>query len=235
MTMAATIIKDAMIRHRRLWLLVTLGLPVVYVAAMIGSLMIRFGNLPNYVTFYDWPGNVVEIVRSTPSISDMLPIILEEWLIEVGYMNYDFGNGISEWSMSVIPSKLAVVTVLGALLATVWVLARRDGAACSAATANGARAAAGVGAGLATVTSLTMTWVVCCATPSWVVGLAMLGVGTSTALVIENVGLWLTVAGLLMLIGAIVLLARNRMPGGPAVSEKLEHEHVAANGHAHSI
>lgn len=210
----ADIVKAAIGRHRRLWLSVTFGLPVLYVIGMLVALVVRFGDFPNYVTFYNWPGNVVEIVRATPAVSDMIPIILEEWLLEVGFMNYDYGHGISEWSMSVVPTKLVVVLILSALLATVLVLANPDAGVCSTAASRGAKTTAGLGAGMVTLTSLTMTWVVCCATPSWVVGLAMLGVGVSTALWLEWAGPWLTFVGFVLLIGTAAILVRRHANAG---------------------
>lgn len=210
----ADIVRAAIRRHFRLWLTVVLVTPVVYVIGMLAALVVRFGDFPNYWTFYNWPENVIEIVRATPAVSDMVPIILDEWLLEVGFMNYDFGHGIAEWSMSVQPAKLVVVLFLGALLGTVLVLAKRDVAVCSRAASTGARTTAGLGAGMVAVTSLTMTWVVCCATPSWVVGLAMLGVGVSTALWLEWAGPWLSFAGFALLIGTGVVLARQQIQVG---------------------
>lgn len=206
----ADIVRSAVNRHFRLWLAVTLGTPAVYVAGMLAALVIRFGDLPNYWTLYNWPANVIEIVRSTPAVSDMVPIILDEWLLEVGFMNYDYGLGIAEWSMNVQPAKLLIVLFLGALLGTVLVLAKRDVTACSPAVSAGARTTAGLGAGMVAMTSLTMTWVVCCATPSWVVGLAMLGVGVSTALWLEWAGPWLSFIGFALLIGTGAMLVRKQ-------------------------
>ena len=77
------------------------------------ALMVRFQAVPNYIQFYDWVGNVSWIIQSTPSWRDMIPIIWEEWLIEIGFMNYDYGTGISEWSLNVIPSRLVVMFIMG--------------------------------------------------------------------------------------------------------------------------
>ena len=46
----------------------------------------------------------------------MVPIILNEWLLEIGYMNYDYGHGVAEWSLSIIPHKLAIMSLAGALI-----------------------------------------------------------------------------------------------------------------------
>ena len=44
---------------------------------MMLALIVRFQALPNYVTFYDWIGNAIRIIQSTPAWSDILPIIRE--------------------------------------------------------------------------------------------------------------------------------------------------------------
>ncbi len=179
---------------------------VVSVALQLAALALRFGSLPNYVTFYDWPGNVRTIVASTPAISDMLPIIADEWLVEIGYMNYDFGLGISEWAFTLIPLNMLAVAATGAMVGTllaVW----RERRACAREVRLGSAAAGGLGASCVALTSLTMSWVVCCATPNWVVGLAMMGLGVSTSLWLEPVGGWVALAGFSLLALAILWAA----------------------------
>lgn len=172
---------------------------------MMVALMVRFQALPNYVVWYDWVGNVAHIVRSTPSWRDMLPIINQEWLIEIGYMNYNYGLGISEWSLNVVPVRMMVLFVLGALVALCLSLLRAD--SCDAATGTTLRASTGLGAVLVAMTNATMSWVVCCAAPSWVVGLAMLGIGVSTSLALESMGPALNIAGFGLLACCVVYLA----------------------------
>ena len=36
---------------------------------------------------------------------------LDEWLLEIGFMNYAYGRGVSEWSLLIIPHKVAIVMV----------------------------------------------------------------------------------------------------------------------------
>lgn len=175
---------------------------------MFFALLLRFRDLPNYVSVFNWPGNVLHIIRSTPSVRDMAGIIREEWLIEIGRMNYDYGTGISEWSLNVIPSRLLVLCLLGAMVGLAFSLMRR--ATCTAPTAAGLRATTGVGAFLVALTNVTMSWVVCCATPSWVVGLAMLGLGTSTSLALERSGPLLSFVGFGLLSALILFLAWRR-------------------------
>lgn len=175
---------------------------------MMLALIVRFQAMPNYVTFYDWIGNVSWIIQSTPSWSDIMPIVWEEWLIEIGRMNYDYGTGISEWSLNVVPSRLIVLFILGATLSLCLALLRRD--QCSGATSTTLRATTGLGAVLVAMTNATMSWVVCCATPSWVVGLAMLGLGVSTSLALETMGPVLSYAGFGLLAGLVLFLARRK-------------------------
>lgn len=211
--------------RRRAVLLWGLALPLGYQVAMLLALIARFGDLPNYATLYDWPGNVWRIVEMTPAWSDMPPIIAQEWLIEVGYMNYDFGHGISEWALAVVPANLAVLFVMGCLVGLALALARGGtcpaGAARSSGTATppGAARASGaattLGAGLVLMTNATMSWVVCCATPSWVVGLAMLGLGVSTSLALQDLGGWLSGAGFFLLLVGVLALARARSRPAP--------------------
>ena len=51
-------------------------------------------------------------------VADMILIILDEWFIEIGSMNYSFGHGIAEWSFVLLPSKLVIVLALAILFAT---------------------------------------------------------------------------------------------------------------------
>ena len=190
-----------------------LVLAFLFQVIMMIALIVRFQDLPNYVTFYDWIGNVAWIIQSTPSWSDMAPIIWEEWLIEIGYMNYDYGSGISEWSLNVVPSRLFVLFILGAMVSLCLALVRRD--SCEAGASTTLRATTGLGALLVAMTNATMSWVVCCATPSWVVGLAMLGLGVSTSLALETMGPVLTYAGFGTLIALVFFLAWRKSRPAP--------------------
>lgn len=186
---------------------------VLFQVVMMAALLLRFQALPNYVTLYDWIGNVAWIIQSTPSWSDILPIVWEEWLIEIGRMNYDYGTGISEWSLNVVPSRLLVLAVLGAMVSLCLALMRRD--ACSPGQSATLRASTGLGALLVAMTNATMSWVVCCATPSWVVGLAMLGLGVSTSLALESMGPVLTWSGFGILSAMVLFLAWRKSRPAP--------------------
>ncbi len=212
----ASRIKDAVTARPRLWLGIALGFPVAYYALMFAALVIRFQAWPNYAVTYDWFGNVAEIVRSTPSVSDMSAIIVQEWLFEVGRMNYDFGNGISEWSLNINPAKVLVVMVLAALIATITTLLLARRTQCSGARLNGAGAVGGLGAVLVGMTNVTLAWVVCCATPSWVVGLAILGLGVSSSLWLEQFGWWIEYAGFASLVLSLLWLSGPPKPAQTA-------------------
>lgn len=182
----AHILRDSFRAHWKTMALFGLIFAMLFQVLMLVALMVRFQAIPNYVTFYDWIENVSWIIQSTPSWRDMVPIIWEEWLIEIGYMNYDFGTGLSEWSLNVIPSRLIVMFIMGAMVA--WCLALTRKETCDRGTSTTLRVSTGFGAILVAMTNATMSWVVCCATPSWVVGLAMLGLGVSTSLALESMG-----------------------------------------------
>jgi hypothetical protein len=209
MTSTPSVVAGAVMARKRLWLLVTLGFVVVYYGGLLLSLVIRFGELPNYVRLHDYIGDIVVIVRSTPSVRDMVPIILDQWLLEFGYINRDYGHGIAEWSIEIIPPKLLIVLAVGALVATNLALLERFPPACARVVRCSGAAATGVGAVLVGFTSITMMWVVCCAAPTWAVGLALLGVGVSTAFGLEPYGTGITLAGFAVLLGTTYLLARR--------------------------
>ncbi len=191
----------ASLLRNRFWFCISFSLlfMTIYYGILLSTLIIRFGHIPNYLTPYNWFGNVWVIIKSTPSLTDMLPIIREEWLLEIGYMNFDYGNGISVWSLNLLPSKMIVVFLVGMLIAVNILLLRLQFNTCSKSALRSSAMATGIGGFLVAVTNATMTWVVCCATPSWVVGLAMLGLGVSTSLWLEPLGLWLGLAGIIFL------------------------------------
>lgn len=194
---------------------------LLFQVIMMVALIVRFQAVPNYVTFYDWIGNVMWIIDSTPSWGDMLPIIAEEWLIEIGKMNYDYGTGISEWSLNVVPSKMVVMFFLGGLMGLCMVLMRTK--SCSTNTKRGLAVGTGVGGILIAMTNATMSWVVCCATPSWVVGLAMLGLGVSTSLALETMGPTISGTGLAVLLAVIFILAWRRSAQQTYVNAEAEY------------
>jgi hypothetical protein len=203
----------------RSWTIATVGFVLAYYVLQLLVLYARFGHWPNYFTVYDYPTNVARIVRATPAIADMVPIILDEWLLEIGYMNYDFGHGIAEWSLAILPAKLLCVGLLGAVVSTDILLLRGADIACSAGTRRIATGATGLGAFLFGLANVSLTWIVCCATPSWVVSLTLLGFGTATSLSLAPYGAWLALVGAAILGASTILLASRR--GAPIAVGKL--------------
>lgn len=207
----ASVIVRTVSSNAGIWWLISLGLTLFYYVFLMLGLLVRFGNLPNYVNFYNWIDNVRMIIASTPSLRDTIYIIQEEWLVEIGYMNYDFGLGLSEWSLVLAPAKMLAVFVLSGLVATYVLLMRGRKKTCSAPLARASGATAGLGASCVAVASISLYWVVCCSTPTWVVGLAMLGLGVSTSLWIEPAGPWLSSVGFTLLIFSIYIAASQNI------------------------
>jgi hypothetical protein len=209
MTGALASLRREALARSWLWVTVAAAFFVTFHGLQLATLMVRFEAWPNYVTIHDWPANVARIVRSTPAISDMIPIILDEWLVEIGSMNYSFGRGIAEWSFVLIPGKAVVVLGIAVLVATNLVLLRAAWKTCGVSARLGSAVATGAGALAAGAAAITITWVVCCAAPTWIVGLAVMGVGVTTALALQPLGGWLSLLGLSALVASEILLLRQ--------------------------
>jgi hypothetical protein len=209
MTSALTCLRRELPARSWLWVSVVAAFFLSFHGLQLATLMVRFEAWPNYVAVHDWPTNVARIVRLTPAISDMIPIMFDEWLVEVGSMNYSFGRGIAEWSFVLIPGKAVVVLGIAALVATNLALLRAAWKTCGVSARLGSSVATGAGALVAGVAATTITWVVCCAAPTWVVGLAVMGVGVTTALALQPFGNWLLLLGLSTLVASAILLLRQ--------------------------
>lgn len=190
-----------------LWLALVAGFFAASQLLQLALLMLRFQEFPNYMTVHDWPGNIARIVRMTSSVTDMVSIALDEWLIEIGSMNFAYGHGVSEWSFVVVPAKAAVMLTIAALLATNIVLLRSVRRTCPLSERLAASFATTSGALMAGLSAMTITWVVCCAAPTWVVGLAIMGVSVTTAFELQAIGGWLSLLGVLLLVTTGMLLA----------------------------
>ena len=211
-------------RWRRLIVGFAFGFPVVFYLLLLAIPVIRYGHFPNYVTPYDWIGNVEHIIASTTSVRDMVPIILDEWLLEIGYMNMDYGHGIAEWSLSLVPHKIALVSLTGALIGlNVGLMLDRLEAAGTAAQqclcAGGSGILTSVGALFTGLTNATLFSIACCATPSWVGSFAILGVETSSAFALEPYGPLGSAIGLAMLVVSALWLTRGN--GAPTETDPL--------------
>ena len=210
-----SVLRTTIGRSRRAWLAMTLAFTVLYHLLMIGSASLSTGHLPNYIRFYDWPANVLRIIRLTPAIADMPPIINDEWLIETGALNYDYGHGIAEWSLAIIPSHVAAALLLSALIATTILLLRRSRDTCPLAERGAGATATGLGALFVGTANITMTWVACCATPSWVVGLSLVGFESSSAFALLPYGGALLGGGFAVLLVTTWWLAWRCVPCPP--------------------
>ena len=206
---ALVVLKREVRASARLWLVVAVAFFTAFQLLQLALLIVRFQAFPNYLTLHDWPANIARIVRMTPSVRDMIPIMFDEWLVEVGSINYSFGRGIAEWSFVLIPGKAVIVLGIAALVATNLVLLRAAWKTCGIFARLGSSVAAGAGALVAGAAATTITWVVCCAAPTWVVGLAVMGVGVTTALALQPFGGLLLLLGLSMLVTSAILLLRQ--------------------------
>ena len=192
-------------------LFIALGFTLCYYLLLMVALMIRFESLPNYINSYEWWFHVKRIWQSTPSMIDAFLITKDEWFYEIGHMNYDFGIGISEWSLFINPFKVFGVFVLGTVIAINYFLLRLDNPNCSFASTRASKVATGFGGTLVAVGSITMSWVVCCSTPTWVVGLAMMGLSVSASLWLEPIGIWVNILGFSILFLAMYLSLSRAM------------------------
>ncbi|MFT6387201.1 MAG: hypothetical protein ACJAUP_000572 [Cellvibrionaceae bacterium] len=188
-------------------ILFSIAFTVFYYALLMLSLIVRFQDLPNYINTYDWLENLKTIVISTPSLKDTLLIMKGEWVMEIGFMNYDYGAGISEWSLFLAPVKMLGVFTLGALLTINYFVFKKNTRCYSLLRRRSSSVTAGFGAAFVSLASITMSWVVCCSTPTWVVGLAMMGLGVSTSLWLEPLGLLVSLIGFVLLIIALFIAA----------------------------
>ena len=214
----------AAVRSRlKLWLAIALGSVVAYHALLLVAMVLRFGHAPNFVKVYD----VVESYRltfvGTPSLRDALAIAAAEPWVDIGFLSPQWK--IAEWSLMILPPQFLIVTLVGCLVATYCVvtLAARD-APCHYSNPTTVLSA-GFGAALAAMANATLFWVVCCATPTWIVGLAMLGISVSLAFLLEPIGPFLTVGGIVLLAWSIAAQARPiAAPALRARSFPLAHE-----------
>jgi len=204
---------SGLVRWRIIIVGFAVGVPIVFYLALLAVLIIQYGHLPNYVTRYDWIANVLHIVHSTGSVSDMVSIILNEWLLEIGYIDYAYGHGVADWSLAIIPHKLVIMSLAGALIGlNVGLLFERQAARtvsqqCVQAARSGLLTA--LGTLCAGLTSMTVFSVACCAAPSWAGSLTVLGVETSLAFAIEPFGPIASVVGLVALVVSALWIARD--------------------------
>lgn len=182
------------------WAALSAGLLALYYLVLFGSLLLRFGVLPNYVVWHDVAGNFGNILAGAASWPDRLTLLADEPWFETGYRNPDYYN-LAEWSFLLMPGRLLVMPLVAAMLAS-FMLLRLENPAC--AQRRPVQAAAGLGAAMLGVASASLYWVVCCGAPSWIAFLAVLGLSTSAALAIEPYGIAVAAFGFALLGGALL-------------------------------
>jgi hypothetical protein len=200
-------------RWRAMIVAFAIGFPIAFYLFLLGVLVVKYGHLPNYVTPYDWIHNVLRIIHHTPSVADMVPIILNEWLLEIGYMDYTYGHGVADWSLAIIPHKLAIMSLAGALvgLNVALLCERRASQSLAQESARACRSGfltclGGLFTGL---TGATVFSVACCAVPSWAGSLTILGMETSLAFTLEPFGPVASLLGMAALIISALWLAHD--------------------------
>jgi hypothetical protein len=217
---AARAVVSGLARWRLTILAFAAGFPIVFYGSLLGVLVIKYGHLPNYLTLHDWFGNVLRIIHGTPSVADMVPIILNEWLLEIGYMDYQYGHGVADWSLAIIPHKLVIMSLAGALVGiNVALLCERRAPQtlareCVRAGRSGFLTC--LGALCTGLTSATVFSVACCAAPSWAGSLTILGMETSLAFALEPFGPIASSLGMAGLIVSALWLAYDSRPGSRA-------------------
>lgn len=200
--------------HWVLFVLMSGGFFALYYLGLLLMTMVRFGEIPNYLIFHD----VIHVYRliweGTPSITDMVSIAVDEAWIETGYKDPEY-YGVATWSYMLVPPKMLLVLLMGVLLGLFAALQayRRTSTACVVASSagwdRGLIAAAGLSSAFIALTSATLTWVVCCATPTWIVALTMLGMSASLALWLEPAGIALRIAAFAIMAGVLVVQLRS--------------------------
>src|SRR6516164_3255829 len=144
--MSALVVLQREVRaSARLWLLVAVAFFVGFQLLQLALLIMRFQAFPNYLVLHDWPANIARIVRMTPSVADMIAIMFDEWLVELGSINYSFGRGIAEWSFVRLTRRAVIVLGIAALVATNLSLRRPAWKTCGVCAWRSSSAASGVG------------------------------------------------------------------------------------------
>jgi len=200
--------KQALFNKWRLLLAVNVGFVVAYYLLILLATMIRFAEIPNYLTVHDVLHNYYLVLTGTPSLVDAIPILFDEPWLEVGYKNPMY-YGVATWSYMLIPLKMLPIILIGFLLGIFGALASFTKSHYCRLPDTQSYTLAGIGSSLVGLTSVTLTWVVCCATPSWVVALAMLGMSASLALWIEPIGKLLTFSGMLLMVWVVMQQVRR--------------------------
>lgn len=178
----------------------TVALVALYYGALLAAMVLRFGQVPDFVRLHSWLSNVRLLIEHTPTLELGLRLALREPLLEVGRMLPDLPA--AEWSVSLVPLKSAAVVAAALAL----VLLRRRARVCPARPS--VSVLTGGGAALTAFASATVGWIACCTFPNWTVLVAMAGLWIPSAMALEPWGAALTAFGLSLLAAAYIVNRR---------------------------
>lgn len=202
-----------LIKHYRWrWLALSLGFTVLYYVMILVFTVIRFQEIPNYVNVENVFHVYHLILANTPSMHDAIPIMFNEAFFETGFKDPNY-YGVATWSYMLIPPKMLVVLFMAMLFTTFMILkSHTKQTACMQkkpiVPTTKLTTTASIGTMLISLTNVTLSWVVCCATPNWSVALSMLGLSSSISLWLDPYGVYMTIMGLVLLVVAIFYQAR---------------------------
>jgi hypothetical protein len=193
--------------YRWRWLFLSLGFTLLYYTMILVFTVIRFQEIPNYVNFENVFHVYHLILSHTPSLSDAIPILTDEAFFETGFKDPNY-YGVATWSYMLIPPKMLVVLLMAMLFTTFIILkSHTKQTACMQkkpiVPTTKLTTTAGIGTMLISLTNVTLSWVVCCATPNWSVALTMLGLSSSVSLWLNPYGMYMTIIGLVLLVLAV--------------------------------
>ena len=195
--------------HRLRLLLMSLLMTAGFELLLILILMVRFWALPNYFQQFDLLGSYQLILKGTPDLRDTLQLLAAEPWLEIGYKDPDY-YGIELWSLMLLPAKMLNIFGVSLLLNLSYLLtAAARQLPCPTSARRYAFGVSGVGSAMFCLTNVTVTWVVCCATPTWVVMFTMMGLSSSLALSIQPFGMALGGIAMVLMLMAILYQTRS--------------------------
>ncbi|HIJ61893.1 MAG TPA: hypothetical protein HPQ04_04300 [Rhodospirillaceae bacterium] len=168
---------------------------VGYHFTLLLALMLRFREWPDYVRIHPWADNVWSVMTGFPSPAQALPVALREPWLEIGRSVP--GLPLAQWSLQVIPFNLLVGALASLLFCRLW---RKTNSLSRPVPVISAIGLMGIA-----LTTSALTWLACCASPSWVVILAIMGMWPSTAMSLQPAGPALALAGFALLLTGMVI------------------------------
>ena len=190
-------------------LLMSLLMTAGFELLLVLILMVRFWALPNYFEQFDLLGNYQLILQGTPDLRDTLQLLAAEPWLEIGYKDPEY-YGIELWSLMLLPAKMLNIFGVSLLLNISYrLMAVAKQLPCPANARRYAFGISGVGSAMLYLTNVTVTWVVCCATPTWVVMFTMMGLSSSIALSLQPFGVVLGSIAMVLMLIAILYQARS--------------------------